>query len=381
MTLFRQDFKFVKSSILAIGTALPDHVYHQKQAAEFMCSLLALDNSRSAMLRTLYANSAIQKRHVVLEDFFHDSEKRSFWPKDGAHNYPCMTRRNECYKKLAPPLAFNAAKKALDGWGGDHRTISHLISVSCTGMVAPGIEFDLMQSLNLPSTTFRLGINFMGCFGAFKGLMVANALAKENLKHRVLVVCTELCSLHLQPDLDIETLTANALFADGAAACIVGCSSEDHEPRLWEIVTGCSLGLPDSKSRMSWEASHRGFLMRLSPQVPVLVRREIKIFADKLLGNSLTPEQLDWAIHPGGKSILQAIERSLKLQKMQTSASWETLAECGNISSASFLFVLKKLSLQQERRSWTAGIGLGPGLSMEGILLQRTRGVANVDEP
>lgn len=357
-------------SILALSTCVPDAIYLQKEGADKAIAIFDMKEDKAALTQRIYQNSAIQKRHSVISDFNKPRAEWQFWGSDYPQQIPGMSQRNQCYKKEAPKLAEEAARNVLDRWGGDVSRISHLISVSCTGVMAPGIEFHLMQKLGLSPSTNRIGINFMGCFGAFKGLAVAKAFAQENHNHRVLLVCTELCSLHLQAEQDAETITGHSIFADGAAGAIIGQPNND-EALLWELVRTHSLGLPDSLDKMSWEAGDQGFMMRLSHTVPVLIGRQIKAFAAALLGNDVSTNGCDWAIHPGGKSIMQAVEKALALQPDQTEASWQTLRDFGNMSSATFLFVLENLSRQQKRRPWTAGLGFGPGLSAEGILLRK----------
>lgn len=358
-------------SILGLSTEVPHPVFIQQDVPQKIAEVFSLDPDHTDKIKKIYENSAIRKRHTIFSDFLDaDKSKWNFWGKDYPKTIPGMSQRNDAYKLHAPILATHAAQKAIDDWGGDVKDITHVISISCTGMFAPGIEFELMQSLKLNPSVLRLGINFMGCFGAFKGFQVANAFAKENPKNRVLVVCTELCSLHFQHDLDLETTTANALFADGAAAVIVGDNPKVSEKILWSIEKTHSVGLENSKDKMSWEASDRGFLMALSHQVPVLIGRHIKPFIDNLL-HEISYSICDWAIHPGGKSILQAIEKAIKLEKDQTAASWEVLREYGNMSSSTFLFVLKRLQELKTEKEWTLGLGFGPGLSVEGILLKK----------
>jgi predicted naringenin-chalcone synthase len=359
------------ATILGLATAVPSSHYFQRDIVEKFIQIFSIPDEKKTALRKMYQNSAINKRHSVIEDFHNEREEWKFWGQDYPKTIPGMSSRNEVYKKEAPKLAFKAAQKALLNWGGDPSSITHVISVSCTGIMAPGIEFDLIRLLKLKSTINRLGINFMGCFGAFKGLSVAQAFAKEDPTHRILVVCTELCSLHLQDGLDTETLTANALFADGAAAAIIGTTPLSTENPLWEIVKMKSLGLENSLDKMSWEASDKGFFMRLSPTVPVLIGKQIKAFIDRLIPQSLSYNQCDWLIHPGGKSILQAIEKALILNKDQTQASWNTLTDYGNMSSATFLFVLERLLTQQKKRPWSVGLAFGPGLSMEGAFMRQ----------
>lgn len=360
----------MNASLLALSSIVPPHAFPQEEIADRFIDFFSIDPEKSSALKKMYENSAIKKRHSVIGDFNLSREKWDFWGPDYPKTIPGMSKRNDTYKIEAPKLAIRVARKAIEEWGGALSEITHIISVSCTGVIAPGIEYLLMQELGLPATANRLGINFMGCFGAFKGLAVARAFALENPNHRVLLVCTELCTLHLQADLDQETLVGNSIFSDGAAAAIIGTHPREGEVALWDIIRTHSLGIENSLDKMSWEASDRGFLMRLSAKVPVLIKRRIEAFADDLLKGAVPPGECDWAIHPGGKSILQAVERALDLKPDQTQASWETFGNYGNMSSATFLFVLDLLARQPHRRRWSAGIAFGPGLSFEGILLQ-----------
>lgn len=361
------------SSILALATAVPSCYFLQTDIAEKMIYVLNIqDENKQQQIRRIYQNSAIYKRHSILPDFHGPRSEWHFWGHDYPSSVPGMSRRNEIYKREAPRLAHEAANKALKAWGRNAADITHVISVSCTGIMAPGIEFDLIRSLGLKRSVNRFGINFMGCFGAFKGLAVAQAFAKENPAHRILVVCTELCSLHLQTDLDAETITANSLFGDGAGAFIIGTEPCHEEKSIWDIINYHSIGLEQSLDKMSWEASDRGFLMRLSHTVPVLIGRHIQPFIENLIAHHYhEPLSCDWAVHPGGKSILQAIEKAMKLEPDHTKSAWDTLDQYGNMSSSTFIFVLENLLQRQSKRDWTLGIGFGPGLSMEGILLKK----------
>ena len=240
-----------------------------------------------------------------------------------------------------------AAKRALDLWGKDPSEITHVISASCTGMYAPGLEYLLMDDLKLSRNVGRFGINFMGCFGAFKTLGLADYIARVNEKHRVLIVCTELCSLHVQLQNDMESAVSNAIFGDGAAAAVIG-----QGEGLWEIKKRASLGVPASQDKMSWDIGDHGFVMRLDKSVPDLLGKTIQPFVSDLVEQE---KELDYAIHPGGKAILENIEKSLGLTSTQTAASWNTLENFGNMSSATFLFVLEEL-LRQGRKITIASV-------------------------
>ncbi len=361
----------MSAAILALGTAVPLYSYPQTEIADQFIRILDMDQEKELMVKNIYQHSAIEKRHSVVGDFHKKQDEWGFLGRHYPHTVPGMSERNLIYKQEAPSLAKKSALQALERWGGNLSEITHIISVSCTGAIAPGIEYYLMQELGLSPTVNRLSINFMGCFGAFKGLSVARAFAQENPAHRILVVCTELCSLHVQAHQDYDTLVGNSLFADGSAAAIVGSQPQSTEKPLWNMMKSHSMGIENSLERMSWEAGDFGFSMRLSPAVPVLIKRHIKQFVDGLLPHDLPFDQCEWAIHPGGKSIIQAVERALQLHSHQTLSSWDILANYGNMSSATFLFVLDHLSRQAQLHPWTIGIAFGPGLSFEGLLLQR----------
>lgn len=360
-----------QASILALSSAVPQHMFLQNEIVLKIIDILGIEESKAIELKKAYSSSAIQKRYSVISDFKKERSQWDFWGSDYPNTVPGMSKRNAVFKKEAPKLSLESASKAIAHWGGNPQDLTHLIFVSCTGVVAPGIEFELAAKLGLKSSVNRLGINFMGCFGAFKGLGVANAFAKENPNNRILVICTELCSIHFQSTLDPETLTANSLFSDGSAAAIVGAVPQDFEKPIWDIERSCSLAMENSLDKMTWEASDDGFLMRLSHKVPVLLGRNINSFANTVLGSDTTSAECDWAIHPGGKSILQAIEKATDLKKIQTQASWDILNEYGNMSSATFLFVLERLHQMKTSKTWTWGLGFGPGLSMEGLLLRK----------
>lgn len=317
-------------------------------------------------MNKIASGTAIEKRHTVLSDFLEGSYCGS---RDGAP-FPTTSKRNDLYKEMAPKLAQTVCEKALNMWGGDRSAITHVISVSCTGMIAPGIEYLLIGSLGLSSRVQRLGINFMGCFGAFKGLAIAKSIALENPSHRVLVVCTELCSLHFQQDFKMDTLVANSIFADGAAGVVVGTDPQKREKPLFALQEQASHAVHETLDLMTWEVCDSGYEMRLSASVPAQLERHIVPFARDLLGPGLPFEKCTWAIHPGGKAIIEGISRACSLQSTQTAASWKVLKEQGNMSSPTFLFVLKEILESAKLNDWVIGLGFGPGLSIEGMLLK-----------
>ena len=346
----------MKAYILTLATALPQYCLHQQDAAEFMIRFSDADTKTSQFIKKLHQNSAINTRYMVLPEPMKPTIK--------------MTARNEIYKQQAPKLAYQAALQALNAWSGSAKEITHIISVSCTGVMAPGIEFKLVENMHLNRNVKRFGINFMGCFGAFTGIALAKALAMENHSHRILVVCTELCSIHIQPMDRPDAIVANTLFGDGSAAVIVGCQPKQQEHPLCEITNHQSYALEATQDKMTWDVTDTCFMMGLSKEVPRLISDHIQPFMQSLVSSRTDITLCDWAIHPGGKEIIKKIEEKAKLKPEQTEASWNTLAEYGNMSSATILFALEKCLKQNQKQKWCGAIGIGPGLSFEGLLLK-----------
>lgn len=371
MTTYPLSMFPMRAQILSIETTVPDHWVNPESYTKATCDLMGLNRVQSQFVHRITTKSQIDRRYVTVKDFSAKEAEGDFFRKNEALPFPCTQKRNALYKQEAPKLAAQACNATLKAWGGKREAITHVISVSCTGMVAPGIEFSLIGLLGLSSTVARLGINFMGCFGAFKGLAIAQALAMENPKHRILVVCTELCSLHFQGDFKPDTLIANALFADGAAAAIVGCRPQAGESPLFELHEQASEALEATAELMSWEVGNFGYQMRLSAEVPHYLETHIGRFVNRLIGSKHSYDQMTWAVHPGGAAILDSIGKVFSLQRHQMKASWTILRNYGNMSSPTFLFVLKELLRHHSVTPWVIGLGFGPGLSIEGRLLKR----------
>eukprot|EP01089_Gocevia_fonbrunei_P014636 TRINITY_DN4052_c0_g1_i2.p4 TRINITY_DN4052_c0_g1~~TRINITY_DN4052_c0_g1_i2.p4 ORF type:complete len:379 (-),score=66.45 TRINITY_DN4052_c0_g1_i2:1283-2419(-) len=362
--------------LLGLGAVPATHCVKQDTYVTFLLEALQLTGTPIAEKVIRIANNcAITSRYFCVDD---SNKSRGEWevlPQDFPNTSPSMEIRNKMYTREAPKLAIQAAEAAVNDWGGNPQTITHVISVSCTGVMAPGPELHLINHFKLPPTTQRIGINLMGCFGAFRALSVAKALAKEDPNNRILVVCTELCSLHFQVAFSFETFVANALFGDGASAAIIGVESNPSNI-LWEIVNSGSTIVENSADQMTWEAGNTGFFMKLSTKIPDSVQLHSPKFVCHLLKeDALTDEkkkQIEWAIHPGGKAIIEKLEECLGIDQQETWASWETLDKYGNMSSATFLFVLDKMRKRKAKEgvAYTVGLGFGPGLALEGVVLK-----------
>jgi predicted naringenin-chalcone synthase len=247
--------------------------------------------------------------------------------------------------------------------------ITHLITVSCTGMSAPGLDLEIMEAMGLSPNIFRTSVNFMGCYAAVHALKLADSICKNDTAASVVIVCTELCTLHFQKEATPDNITSTLLFADGCAALLVQHSSVAAKGiHLKNFYSDVSF---KGKKDMSWKLSSKGFLMSLSGYVPDLVQKDFDTLVNKALANaSLDKKDIDcWCIHPGGKKILEAIQKSTGLCNEQLKHAYDVLNDYGNMSSPTILFVLKKImdELVQHpgEQKNIFGAAFGPGLTME----------------
>ncbi|MEQ9302050.1 MAG: type III polyketide synthase [Cyclobacteriaceae bacterium] len=357
------------SIISSIGTATPEHHLTQKQISSFMAEALEMDEDQRHQLEVLYRASGIQSRYSVLPDFGAHREQYEFFSKEnGLEPFPTVGDRMNLYQREALPLAVKAIadmNRNLDG-------ITHLVTVSCTGMYAPGLDIQLIEELDLPTTIHRTAINYMGCYAAFNALKLADSFCQNNSTAKVLIVCLELCSIHFQKHNDEDTMLANALFGDGAAAVMVESKSEGLGLSLEHF--HCDI-VPSGKKDMAWQISDFGFEMKLSSYVPEIIKGGIHSLTKSLLGHlGMARKDIDlFAIHPGGKRILQVIEEELSMSKEDNQHAYDVLRECGNMSSPTVLFVLRQLmnSLSEgDQDKNILSFAFGPGLTLESMLLK-----------
>ncbi|MEM8523338.1 MAG: type III polyketide synthase [Bacteroidota bacterium] len=360
-----------------IGTANPEHKIAQKQIAKFMANAQEMNEEERQKLSVLYRASAIQTRYSALTDYGKQtaSEHEFYPPNDTLEPFPTVGQRMQIYQKEALPLCLTAIKNALSE-DYDYTQVSHLVTVSCTGMYAPGIDIEIIQALGLPTSTQRTAINFMGCYAAFNAIKTAYQIVKSNPNAQVIVVAVELCSLHFQKTKDADTLLANALFGDGSGAMLIsGSQSEGLNLRLDRFY--CDLAI-QGKREMAWTINDFGFEMKLTAMVPEFIRSGIKELTDRLLSNiNLGISDVDYfAIHPGGKKILRVIEEELGIERTANRFAHEVLREYGNMSSPTILFVLKNLLKQLSSRDQgkkVLSFAFGPGLTLESMLLTVTQ--------
>jgi predicted naringenin-chalcone synthase len=254
-------------------------------------------------------------------------------------------------------------------------SISHLIVVTCTGFFAPGVDAALVHDLGLRRDVQRTVIGFMGCYAAFNALRMASTICNADPEAVVLVVCVELCSIHFQREFSMNNVVANCLFSDGAGAALVTSEPEGAARGVLELVDSHTCIEVDSETQMTWTISDSGFRMALAPEVPDTLRRGIDPFVATLLGKAgvRRTDVRFWAVHPGGRRIVEAVRDELDLAEEDVAPSFEVLGECGNMSSPTILFVLERC-LARRRAPGSLGVALafGPGLTLESLLV-RTR--------
>lgn len=361
------------SYITSIGTANPPHKFTQSQIADFMIRAMNLSTAEADELKVLYRASGIKSRHSVLSDYGSANNFKFYANSKSLEPFPTTRERLNLFNKEAINISQLAVDRCVAGIPElDLKNITHLIVVSCTGMFAPGLDIDLQRILKLKSTVQRTCINFMGCYAAFNALRLADSFCAQNETHSVLVVCTELCSVHFQKENTDDNKLANALFADGAAAMIV--EPKMRKGKNLEIGSFfCDL-VADGGADMAWTIGDQGFEMKLSTYVPDLIRKGIgKLTSALLAANLLDLGDISYfAIHPGGKKILEAIESELGLTKNDNRHAYHVLKNYGNMSSPTVVFVLKEIwnNLNNEDdRKRILSFGFGPGLTLESLIL------------
>jgi alpha-pyrone synthase len=368
----------------AIATANPPFKRSQTEAAAFMAQVQGFSLETCHRIPSLYGRSGIDYRYSCIEDYGLTPEQFEFFPHNWSLKpFPTTADRNQKYQDCAITIAESAAQQAL--WQADlqPQEITHLIVVSCTGFSAPGVDLHLVNRLGLSSTVDRTVIGFMGCHAAFNGLKVAHAICQGDPQARVLLVCVELCSLHFQMNDTLENVIINAIFSDGAAAAVLSSRPEAEAEGKLAYRAGYSQIIEDTADLMNWTIGDTGFLMGLSPQVPNVVVKHLPIYLETFLGRyNLTQESLNFfAIHPGGRRIIEKIQAALMLSEEMVRDSFEVLRLYGNMSSPTILFILKRL-LERHEAGQASGqgfqnglaIAFGPGLSIEGCLFQQVGG-------
>jgi alpha-pyrone synthase len=344
-----------------IATAVPPHDVH-RAFIDFAETLLPEGTERN-LFRRMTRMSAIEHRYSFLEPI--PMENGSWNDAVGLYvpgDFPPTARRMEAFERFAPQLARCALNKlALSQ--EERRSITHVIVTSCTGLYAPGLDFDAVEHLGLNRSVERTMIGFMGCYAAINALKSAHHIIRSEPESKVLILNLELCTLHMQETGNLEQILSFLLFADGCAAGLVSA-----EPKGLAIESFLALQIPGTSSLITWRIRELGFDMHLSGQVPAELRRALVEMGTEIMrGNE--PASIDlWAVHPGGRTILDAVEKGLSLNEDALADSRAILARYGNMSSATVMFVFEQLMQRAQSGQRGCAMSFGPGVTAETML-------------
>lgn len=373
--------------ILSIGTAVPATRILQQEIRDFFAAQPTIDRLAARLIRAAFDHSAIDSRYTVIDELgapepgvsaapevaplFVDADSREL-------QSPSTGSRNDVYRREAPALFAAAAADAMQRAGVQASEITHIVTASCTGFYAPGPDFRLVRDLGIPITAERYHLGFLGCAAAFPALRAATRISTAQPDAVVLVVCGELCTLHIRSSTDPEQIVASAVFADGAAAAIVTSTVPRIDGPVLEVGDFFTAITADGESDMAWTIGDAGFEMTLTAEVPRIVGREIREVVRTVLGTDENPaEAVDaWAVHPGGRSVLDRVQAGLELDDQAMDASRGILREYGNMSSATVMFILQRLLHDETLADGArvAGLAFGPGLTVEAARFTRRAG-------
>ena len=341
------------SKIISIATSVPDNKYSQDELFNFADNIFSNTAEDSRKLKFMYRQSGINNRYSVIPDFNQNVAKTMLFPKTGdLQPFPGIEKRLSIYSKYAAPLSITAIEACIKN-RIRKKEITHLITVSCTGISAPGLDLQIMEQMDLPNTIIRTSVNFMGCYAAVHALKMADAFCNSCINANVIIVCTELCTLHFQKNNSIDNMTASLLFGDGCAALLVQSNNTEEKGILLKnFFSAVSF---NGKNEMAWEVSSKGFLMTLTGYVPTLIKEDFKTLVSEAMksGKENIEDITHWCIHPGGKQILQSVCTSLQMPLEKLRYSHEVLNDYGNMSSATILFVLKKILEECDANEYT----------------------------
>lgn len=338
-----------------IETAVPAHDVHEKFVS-FAPSLLKDERSRS-LFKRMEERCGIEHSYSTLPphaDAGH-LDKDGFYRKD---DFPGTNERMQRYENHA----FALAKQALDKLDFNKSEITHIIVTSCTGFYAPGLDFQIAEHYGLSPAVERTFIGFMGCHAAINALKMARHIVRSEPASKILILNLELCTLHLQQIASLEEMLSFLLFADGCAASIVSA-----EPQGFELQSFHTEFLPDSKNLITWKIGDAGFNMHLSGRVPAAIAKHIVDCLDRAVEGISHPETQNWAIHPGGRSILDAVRDGAEIPEEKLAASRKILKNYGNMSSPTIMFVLKEIMSDPSKTGTGLAMAFGPGLSVEAM--------------
>jgi predicted naringenin-chalcone synthase len=335
-----------------IATAVPRHDVHALFAQHALNALE--DEPRKARLFSRMAErSGIEHRYSFLAP-----ENLSVGGFYAPGDFPDTAARMLAFERHAPALACQAADRLLGN--NERRRITHILTACCTGFSAPGVDHDVIAQCGLLPGVERTMIGFMGCYAAINALRLARHIVRSEPDARVLVLCIELCTLHLQDTTDLEQMLSFLIFADGCAAALVSADEDGLALDGFRTVL-----MPETRDHITWNIRASGFDMVLSGRVPNAIQAGLHAQAGDIVGGVAASDIDLWAVHPGGRTVLDAVEHALDLDGEALAASRDVLRRYGNMSSATVMFVLDELMRSGVHDGRGCAMSFGPGLSAE----------------
>ncbi|MEX2574655.1 MAG: type III polyketide synthase [Balneolaceae bacterium] len=358
-----------------ISTTVPDHSYRQKELREQMKNRVATTGLHRKLIHQIYSSSGIDTRHSILDDFRKGGKQALYYNGNG--DVPGTAARNNLYKEKARILFTETAGKIIQAGRTPPEKITHLITISCTGFYAPGPDFDIIRALGLDPAIERYHLGFMGCYAAISGLKLAFRICNSNPSAEVMVISSELCTLHFQGGTSTDELISASVFADGAAGAVVS-ARKPVSGSYFQLRDFASVLSDEGSEDMAWTIGDTGFKMVLSTYIPNILSKNLDSFLETLLSRyRLSMDQIArWAVHPGGRAILDRIENQFNLPADSLTYSRKVLSGYGNMSSATVLYVLKEILDEDGPETGAENVlalSFGPGLTMESALLSKSR--------
>jgi predicted naringenin-chalcone synthase len=348
-----------------IATAVPDNDVHDAFVA--FADTLLTDRRSQILFRRMADRCQIEHRYSTVEP--RPLTANATLDTDGFYcrgDFPSTAKRMRRYEEKAPELALKAAR-GLELTEEERDAVTHVIVTTCTGFSAPGLDIQLVEGLGLKPTVERTLVGFMGCYAAINALKLARHIVRSDSEAKVLVLSLELCTLHLQETSDLEQVLSFLVFGDGSAAALVS-----SEPEGLELESFHAEMAPAARDQITWNIGDNGFDMYLSGQVPGSIRHALGDTQERILKGDPVEAFDRWAIHPGGRTVLDAVEAAFSLPASALAESREVLRQFGNMSSATVLFVLKALlDNPSEKGARGCAMAFGPGLTAETMLFSQ----------
>ena len=337
-----------------ITTALPPHDIHQT-FIDYAPTMLPNQHD-CKLFKRMVDRSKIEHRYSFLQPIKNPDQLDSdgFYQR---HHFPTTQARMQFYEQQALILACVALDKLLLNIAPSK--ITHLIITSCTGLYAPGLDLQIVAHYGMSTAVERSMISFMGCYAAINALKLARHIVRSDNSANVVIVNIELCTIHLQETVKLEQVLSFLIFGDGCAASLVSAKPEGIELQSFHCET-----IPDTSDQITWRIGEQGFDMMLSGEVPLTLSTSLKNILPNILGGVLSTDIQHWAIHPGGRTVLDAVKEATGISEELMLPSREVLRLYGNMSSATIMFVLKDM-LEAAKPGKGCAMAFGPGLTAE----------------